>query len=64
MPGLRKDESIWPIAFRLAFEEKQIGRWPTLSWSIEDVCLYDQDKKKMKLPNLKVAHSSTRTLPR
>lgn len=45
MPDLHKDESIWPIAFRLASEEKQIGRWSTLSWSIEDVCLYDQDKK-------------------
>ncbi|MGF1683499.1 DUF3305 domain-containing protein [Photobacterium minamisatsumaniensis] len=45
MPELHKDESIWPIAFRLVSEEKQIGRWSTLSWSIEDVCLYDQEKK-------------------
>lgn len=46
MPDLRKDESIWPIAFRLVSEEKQIGRWTTLSWSVEDVCLYGEDKKE------------------
>lgn len=45
MPELRKDESVWPIAFRLVSEEKQIGRWTTFAWSVEDVCLYDEDKK-------------------
>ncbi|HIF9344122.1 TPA: DUF3305 domain-containing protein [Photobacterium damselae] len=40
---LKKDESIWPIRFCLNAEEKQIGRWTTLSWSIDDVCLYDED---------------------
>lgn len=41
---LQKDESIWPIAFRLVSEEKQVDRWTTLSWTIEDVVLYDQDR--------------------
>ncbi|GAL03652.1 DUF3305 domain-containing protein [Photobacterium aphoticum] len=45
MPELHKDEAVWPIAFRLVSEEKQIGRWTTLSWSIEDVCLYDEDQQ-------------------
>ena len=45
MPELHKDETVWPIAFRLVSEEKQIGRWTTLSWSIEDVCLYDEEEK-------------------
>jgi len=40
---LKKDESIWPIRFCLNAEEKQVGRWTTLSWSIDDVCLYDED---------------------
>ncbi|PKH04673.1 DUF3305 domain-containing protein [Moritella sp. Urea-trap-13] len=39
---LEKDESSWPIAFSLRSEEKQVGRWTTLSWSIEDVELYQQ----------------------
>ncbi|MGF1759826.1 DUF3305 domain-containing protein [Photobacterium sagamiensis] len=39
---LRKDESVWPIGFRLVSEEKQVGRWSTLSWSIEDVTLYEK----------------------
>lgn len=39
---LEKDESSWPIVFRLCSEEKQIGRWTTLSWSIEGVELYAQ----------------------
>lgn len=38
---LEKDESSWPIRFRLRSEEKQIGRWTTLSWSIDNVELYD-----------------------
>ncbi|GIC76455.1 DUF3305 domain-containing protein [Moritella sp. F3] len=39
---LAKDESSWPIAFSLRSEEKQVGRWTTLSWSIEDIALYQQ----------------------
>ena len=39
---LAKDESSWPIAFGLRSEEKQVGRWTTLSWSIENVELYEQ----------------------
>ena len=39
---LAKDESSWPIAFSLRSEEKQVGRWTTLSWSIEDIELYQQ----------------------
>nr|WP_240478269.1 DUF3305 domain-containing protein [Photobacterium aquae] len=46
MPELHKDESIWPIGFRLVSEEKKIGRWTTLSWSIEDVCLYGEEEKE------------------
>ncbi|PSU34722.1 DUF3305 domain-containing protein [Photobacterium lutimaris] len=45
MPEQYKNESLWPIAFRLVSQEKQIGRWTTLSWSIEDVCLYNDDDK-------------------
>lgn len=41
-----KDESIWPIAFRLVSEEKQVGRWTTLSWSLEDVCLYGEEEQE------------------
>ncbi|WP_392340869.1 DUF3305 domain-containing protein [Moritella marina] len=37
-----KDESSWPIAFALRSEEKQVGRWSTLSWSIDKVELYEQ----------------------
>lgn len=37
---LEKDGSNWPIAFGLRAEEKQVGRWTTLSWSIENVELY------------------------
>ncbi|QUM75433.1 DUF3305 domain-containing protein [Moritella sp. 24] len=40
---LEKDESSWPIKFRLCSEEKQIGRWTTLSWSIDNVELYDHN---------------------
>lgn len=39
---LAKDESSWPIAFGLRSEEKQVGRWTTLSWSIDNVELYEQ----------------------
>ncbi|MFT7683196.1 MAG: hypothetical protein ACI935_002687 [Moritella dasanensis] len=39
---LAKDESSWPIAFSLRSEEKQVGRWTTLSWSIDNVELYEQ----------------------
>lgn len=39
---LEKNESSWPIAFCLRSEEKQIGRWTTLSWSIENIELYEQ----------------------
>ena len=45
MPEQCKNESIWPIAFRLTSEEKQIGRWTTLSWSVADVCLYGDSEK-------------------
>lgn len=41
---LEKDESSWPIAFHLCSEEKQIGRWTSLSWSIDGVELYDQNQ--------------------
>ncbi|MFC1503116.1 DUF3305 domain-containing protein [Pseudomonadota bacterium] len=42
---LRKDESVWPIGFRLISEAKKVGRWSTLSWSIEDVTLYETTHK-------------------
>jgi len=42
---IRKDESVWPIGFRLISEEKKVGRWSTLSWSIEDVTLYEKTHK-------------------
>ena len=40
--GLEKDESSWPIGFSLRAEEKQTGRWTSLSWSIDHVALYKQ----------------------
>ncbi|OZS44347.1 DUF3305 domain-containing protein [Photobacterium sanguinicancri] len=44
VPDLYKNESIWPIGFRLVSEEKQVGRWSTLSWSIEDVELHEEQR--------------------
>nr|WP_232321925.1 DUF3305 domain-containing protein [Photobacterium jeanii] len=41
---MNKNESLWPIAFRLVSEEKQVGRWSTLSWSIEDVALHEEHR--------------------
>jgi len=41
---LEKDESNWPIGFCLCSEEKQIGRWTALSWSVDDVDLYAQNQ--------------------
>ncbi|PSU08616.1 DUF3305 domain-containing protein [Photobacterium ganghwense] len=40
-----KDESVWPIGFRLVGKEKQVGRWMTVVWTIEDVCLYGEEQK-------------------
>ena len=41
---LEKNESSWPITFHLRAEEKQVGRWKTLSWSIVNVYLYDKNQ--------------------
>ena len=40
---LKKNEHVWPINFRLQAEERQVGRWTTHAWTIEDICLYEED---------------------
>ncbi len=40
---LKKNEHVWPINFRLQAEERQVGRWTTYAWTIEDICLYEED---------------------
>ncbi|MDX2321834.1 MAG: DUF3305 domain-containing protein [Moritella sp.] len=56
---LGKDGSSWPIAFSLRSEEKQVGRWTTLSWSIEDIELYQQAPASTATEEVKDTTGST-----
>lgn len=45
MTALVKDESVWPIAFRLKAEETFVGRWSSVSWAVGELNLYDADRQ-------------------
>ncbi|WP_318474514.1 DUF3305 domain-containing protein [Photobacterium leiognathi] len=49
---LHKDENVWPIYFRLQAEERKVGRWTTLAWSIEDLCLNEKDRPEVELAEM------------
>ncbi|PQJ66960.1 DUF3305 domain-containing protein [Photobacterium angustum] len=53
---IKKDESIWPIYFRLQAEERQVGRWTTYAWTIEDLCLNGEEDSNVALSEIGAGH--------